>query len=195
MYSQKHVHILSRITIPSPTSSSRQYQMEPIEPRPSKAKRRKLNRSRTLDTFSTASKEAVPCSACKTFSTTEAPLDAAADGSEITIKDVDSLFHQEDFLPDLPALQQSFENGCLMCGELRSALTAHPSFLSFSKVHSPAQSRLRMRLKASLQCAPNGQYRSLTFRAELMAGASAHENQMSPQVMYDIYTGERYSSH
>lgn len=168
--------------------------MESLADSTSGAKRRKLKHGKSSERM--PGNANVPCLACRSIAVDHRSLiDQAFPGnnaneSHTISKDIDLSFHLEDQLPDLRALQTSFENGCDMCGELRASLTKHPSFQSFSKLRSPSQSPLEIRLQASLQCESSCRARSVTFRADLVSGTSAPDHQTSPQLIYEVFTGE-----
>jgi hypothetical protein len=161
-----------------------------------KAKRRKVKHEEAPGRIPPSTN--VPCDICKRIAIDHRSLmgqSIAGDMSRLQVNNKDIDFHLEDELPDLPALQTSFENGCQMCGELRVSLTRHPSFQSFAKLRFSSQSALKIELRASLQCASDSRAGSLTFRADLVSGAAVSDHKASPQLIYEVSTGKNKFNH
>jgi hypothetical protein len=170
--------------------------MDPPAGSASKAKRRKVKHEEAPGRIPPSTN--IPCDACRRVAIDHGSLigqTIAGEKNRLQANNKDIDFHLEDQLPDLPALQMSFENGCQMCGELRASLTRHPSFQSFAKLRSTSQSALKIELRASLQCASDSRAASLTFRADLVSGTAVSDHQASPQLIYEVSTGENKFNH
>jgi hypothetical protein len=181
-----------------PQLSSLSSSMDPPAGSASKTKRRKLKHEEAPGRIPPSRASTIPCAACTRLAIDHGSIigeTITGEKSRLQANSKDIDFHLEDQLPDLPALQTSFENGCQMCGELRASLTRHPSFQSFAKLRSPSQSALKIELRASLQCASDSRAGSLTFRADLVSGTAVSDHKASPQLTYEICIGENKFNH